>query len=74
MVEVISEFFDSLLGISLPSEVYNLLAFSLVSVLLGKFFTLIGVDSKIYSFTVKCCIIVLALLALPTISFNLGVG
>lgn len=74
MVDVIQQFFDSLLGITLPAGVYQILAFSLVANLLSKFFTCIGLNSKLFTFTSRVVVVLLALLNVPTFGLDLNVG
>ena len=74
MFDVIQQFFDSLLGITLPAGVYQILSFTIVSELLGKFFSCFGLKSRLFTFASRVVVILLSLLNVPTIGLDLNVG
>ena len=76
MIDVIKQFFDTLLGYSLPDSVYQILAFALVFRLFGLFFSICGVqDQKLWRFSAYVSIGILALIAISdTVNLCLSLG
>ena len=64
MIEHISTFINTLLGIDIPVVVPVILGFVLVSILLKKFFEIFGFDSKLWNFASYVIIGYLALSSL----------
>ena len=65
MFNLIHQFFNTLLGITLPEAVTTILAFALVSTLFTAFFSFFGVKhEKVWRFATYVCIGVIALLAI----------
>lgn len=76
MIELIRQFFDTLLGFNLPDSVYQILGFALVSRLFSLFFLMVGAkDNKLWRFSTYVCIGVLALIAISdTVDLALTFG
>ena len=76
MIEVIKQFFDTLLGYSLPDSVYQILGFTLVFRLFGLFFSILGIkDERLWRFSAYISIGVLALIAISdTVNLCLTLG
>lgn len=69
LVELITQFFNTLLGISLPASVCTILAFTLVSSLFGAFFKLFGLNNeKAWKFATYVSIGIMALLAIADVT------
>ena len=76
MYNLVFEFFNTLLGITLPESVTTILSFALVSTLFTTFFSIFGVKhEKIWRFATYISIGVIALLSVADSSvFSLAFG
>lgn len=76
MIEVIKQFFDSLLGYSLPEVIYQILGFTLVFRLFGLFFSILGIkDEKLWRYSAYVSIGLLAIIAISdTVNLCLTFG
>ena len=65
MIDVIKEFFGTLLGGALPDSVSTILGFALCSMLFESFFMILGLKhKKVWRFAIYICIVVIAVLAI----------
>lgn len=76
MIDLIQTFFTELLGVSLHSSIYEILAFTLVASLFVAFVSLFSQkQQKMWQFAVYVCIGVMAILAISTSTgFSLNFG
>lgn len=76
MLQLITNFFNTLVGYTLPDSVCLILAFALVSSLFGAFFKLFGVNNeRVWKFATYVSIGIIALFAIADVtnlSFALG--
>ena len=69
MINVITEFFNTILGVTLPTEVCTILAFSLVSCLCGGFFSIFGLKTeRVWKFATYVCIVIMAIMAIANVT------
>lgn len=69
MLNLITEFFNTLLGGTLPTSVCTILAFALVSCLFGAFFTLFGVKTeRVWKFATYVSIGIMAITAVAEVT------
>lgn len=76
MLNLITQFFNTLLGVTLPESVSLILSFALVSTLFGAFFSLFGLkNEKVWKFATYVSIGIIAIMAIADVTnFNLIFG
>ena len=76
MLNLISQFFNTLLGVALPESVVLILSFALVSTLFGAFFSILGLkNDKVWKFATYVSIGIMAIMAIADVAnFNLAFG
>lgn len=63
MFEAIKLFFDSLVGVTLPDEIYTILAFALASWLVGAFVGIFSRETRrVWNWSIRLCLILMAVL------------
>lgn len=72
MLEHITTFINSLLGVTLPEIVYIIIALSLVYLVLRAFLSLFNLNNKVTDFCFYVCIGYLAISQLGGLSWNLS--
>lgn len=76
MIQLINQFFNTLLGADLPESVCTIMGFALVSSLLQIFFGILHIcDNKVWKTAIYICMGILALLAISdTAGFVINFG
>ena len=76
MLNLISQFFNTLLGVALPESVSLILSFALVSTLFGAIFSIFGLkNEKVWKFATYVSIGIMAIMAIAeTTGFSLVFG
>ena len=73
MFELVRQFFDTLIGYSLPAGVYEIMSFALISTIFSSIFTFFDNRTrKMFDFAARICIVVLAVLVVAS-STNLSI-
>lgn len=70
MVSVITEFFNTIMGVTVPDSVSLIIAFALCFTVLRLLFGLLRLDNKIVSYAAYTCITLIALLALGGMTWS----